>query len=81
MSTVVTCPSGYAARAKCCATDAFVARVLAFALAPGAQKLLSENITVGPDDEFLLPDPMLQWLGQAQKGKPGSRAKVTHRGG
>jgi DNA-binding NarL/FixJ family response regulator len=44
---------------------------------PQAQKLLSENLAAGPDDEFLLPDPMLQWLEQAQKEKPGSRAQAT----
>ena len=39
---------------------------------PQAQKLLSENLAASADDEFALPDPMLQWLEQAQKGKAGS---------
>jgi DNA-binding NarL/FixJ family response regulator len=43
---------------------------------PQAQKLLSENLATSPDDEFVLPDPMLQWLEQAQNGKAGSRAQA-----
>jgi DNA-binding response OmpR family regulator len=43
---------------------------------PQAQKLLSENLAAGTDDEFVLPDTMLQWLEQAQKGKAGSRAQA-----
>ena len=43
---------------------------------PEAQKLLSENLAAGTDDEFVLPDTMLQWLEQAQKGKAGSRAQA-----
>ena len=43
---------------------------------PQAQKLLSENLAVGIDDEFVLPDTMLQWLEQAQMGKAGSRAQA-----
>ncbi len=41
---------------------------------PQAQKLLSDNLAAGTDDELVLPDPMLQWLEQAQKGKAGSKA-------
>jgi DNA-binding NarL/FixJ family response regulator len=41
---------------------------------PQAQKLLSDNLSAGSNDEFVLPDPMLQWLEQAQKGKTGSKA-------
>src|SRR6202041_1814753 len=41
---------------------------------PQAQKLLSECLVSGTNDEFVLPDPMLQWLEQAQSGKAGSRA-------
>src|ERR1700742_2985065 len=44
---------------------------------PQAQKLLSENLAVGTDDEFVLPDAMLQWLEQAQNGKAGSRAQTA----
>ena len=40
---------------------------------PQAQKLLSDNLAAGTDDEFVLPEPMLQWLEQAQKGKAGSK--------
>jgi DNA-binding NarL/FixJ family response regulator len=40
---------------------------------PQAQKLLSDNLAAGTDDELVLPDPMLQWLEQAQKGKAGSK--------
>src|ERR1700723_2749865 len=41
---------------------------------PQAQKLLSENLAAGTDDEFVLPEPMLQWLQQTQKAKTGSKA-------
>ena len=41
---------------------------------PQAQKLLSDNLAAGTSDELVLPDSMLQWLEQAQKGKPGSKA-------
>jgi DNA-binding NarL/FixJ family response regulator len=40
---------------------------------PQAQKLLSDNLPAGSDDEVVLPQPMLQWLEQAQTGKPGSK--------
>src|SRR5216684_1756226 len=40
---------------------------------PQAQKLLSDNLAAGTDDELVLPDPMLQWLEQAQTGKAGSK--------
>jgi DNA-binding NarL/FixJ family response regulator len=40
---------------------------------PQAQKLLSDNLATGTDDELVLPQPMLQWLEQAQKGKAGSK--------
>src|SRR5579864_9416303 len=36
---------------------------------PQAQKLLSENLAASADDEFMLSEPVLQWLEQAQKGK------------
>jgi DNA-binding response OmpR family regulator/DNA-binding CsgD family transcriptional regulator len=41
---------------------------------PQAQKLLAENLASEADDEMVLPDAMLQWLEQAQKGKAGSKA-------
>jgi len=44
---------------------------------PQAQKLLSATLTANADDEFLLPEPIPQWLEQAQKGKPGSKATLT----
>jgi DNA-binding NarL/FixJ family response regulator len=40
---------------------------------PQAQKLLSDNLAAVADDELVLPDPMLQWLEQAQKGKAASK--------
>ena len=40
---------------------------------PQAQKLLADNLAAGPNDELVLPAPMLQWLEQAQKGKTGSK--------
>jgi DNA-binding NarL/FixJ family response regulator len=40
---------------------------------PQAQKLLSDNLANGTDDGFVLPEPMLQWLEGAQKGKTGSK--------
>jgi DNA-binding NarL/FixJ family response regulator len=40
---------------------------------PQAQKLLSDNLATGADDEIVLPPPMLQWLEQAQSGKAGSK--------
>jgi DNA-binding NarL/FixJ family response regulator len=44
---------------------------------PQAQKLLSDTLSADADDDFVLPDPMPQWLEQAQKGKAGSKAIVT----
>jgi len=40
---------------------------------PQAQKLLSDNLAAGTNDEFVLPSPMLQWLEQAQKSNAGSK--------
>jgi DNA-binding NarL/FixJ family response regulator len=40
---------------------------------PQAQKLLSDTLAADADDEFVLPDPMPQWLEQAQKGNAGSK--------
>ena len=40
---------------------------------PQAQKLLSDNLPAGAGDELVLPQPMLQWLEQAQKGKAGAK--------
>lgn len=44
---------------------------------PQAQKLLSDNLAAGADDELVLPDPMLQWLEQAQKNKAGSKTATV----
>jgi DNA-binding response OmpR family regulator/DNA-binding CsgD family transcriptional regulator len=40
---------------------------------PQAQKLLSDNLTTGTDEELVLSQPMLEWLEQAQKGQAGSK--------
>ena len=44
---------------------------------PQAQKLLSDTLAADSDDDFLLPDPVPQWLDQVQKGKPGSKADTV----
>jgi DNA-binding NarL/FixJ family response regulator len=41
---------------------------------PQAQKLLSDTLAADNDDDFVLPEPMPQWLDQARKGKAGSKA-------
>ncbi len=43
---------------------------------PQAQKLLADTLSADADDDFILPDPMPQWLDQMQKGKAGSKASV-----
>ena len=43
-------------------------------LTPQAQKLLADNLPPMPSDEIVLPEPMQEWLAQAQKGKAGSKA-------
>jgi len=40
---------------------------------PQAQKLLSDTLFGNADDDFALPEPMTQWLEQAQKGKAGAK--------
>jgi DNA-binding response OmpR family regulator/DNA-binding CsgD family transcriptional regulator len=40
---------------------------------PQAQKLLADNLVAATEDELVLPEVMLQWLEQAQKGKAGSK--------
>lgn len=44
---------------------------------PHAQKLLTDTLAADGGDEFVLPDPMPQWLALAQKGKAESKAIVT----
>jgi DNA-binding NarL/FixJ family response regulator len=41
---------------------------------PQAQKLLSATLAADAEDAFVLPDPVPQWLDQAQHGKVGSKA-------
>ena len=41
---------------------------------PQAQKLLSDHLGSGSTEEMVLPDALLPWLEQAQKGKGGSKA-------
>jgi DNA-binding response OmpR family regulator/DNA-binding CsgD family transcriptional regulator len=41
---------------------------------PQAQKLLSDLLAADSDDDFVLPEPVPQWLEQAQKGNAGSKA-------
>jgi DNA-binding NarL/FixJ family response regulator len=43
---------------------------------PQAQKLLSDALSPGSDDDVVLPDPIPQWLDQARKGKAGSKATI-----
>ncbi|SHL92181.1 response regulator [Bradyrhizobium lablabi] len=43
---------------------------------PQAQKLLADTLAADADDDFVLPDPMPQWLDQAQKSKAGTKAAV-----
>ena len=43
---------------------------------PQAQKLLSDNLPPDASNELVLPQPMLQWLDQAQKGKAESKASA-----
>jgi DNA-binding NarL/FixJ family response regulator len=44
---------------------------------PQAQKLLSATLNASTDDELVLPEPMPQWLEQAQKGKAASKAAMA----
>src|SRR5450755_4928744 len=46
---------------------------------PQAQKLLSDKLAAGTDEELALPQPMLEWLEQAQKGKAGSKPRPWRR--
>ena len=43
---------------------------------PQAQKLLSDALSADSDDDVVLPDPIPQWLDEARKGKPGSKAAI-----
>ena len=44
---------------------------------PQAQKLLADNLAPGAADEMVLPEPLLQWLEQAQTGGRGSKTQAT----
>jgi len=43
---------------------------------PQAQKLLSDALSADSDDDVVLPDPIPQWLNEARRGKPGSKAAI-----
>lgn len=43
---------------------------------PQARKLLSDTLA-GADDDFVLPEPMPQWLDQVQKGKSAKTATMA----
>jgi DNA-binding NarL/FixJ family response regulator len=43
---------------------------------PQAQKLLSGTLAGNADEDFVLPEPMTQWLEQAQRGKTESKTAV-----
>jgi DNA-binding CsgD family transcriptional regulator len=44
---------------------------------PQAQRLLSDNLYAGTNEEFVLADSMLQWLEQAQSGKAGAKTQAV----
>jgi DNA-binding NarL/FixJ family response regulator len=44
---------------------------------PQAQKLLTATLAADADDEFLLPEPVPQWLAQVQAGKAASKAATA----
>jgi DNA-binding NarL/FixJ family response regulator len=43
---------------------------------PQALKLLSDTLAGNADEDFVLPEPMTQWLEQTQRGKTGSKTAV-----
>ena len=44
---------------------------------PQAQKMLSENLAASAGEEFALPEPMLQWIAQMQKGRPKPKSHTA----
>jgi len=44
---------------------------------PQAQKLLSDTLSAGSDDDVVLPDPIPQWLDQARKGNAAKAAVMA----
>src|SRR3981081_625791 len=47
---------------------------------PQAQKLLSDNLAAGTDDEVALPPPMLEWLANGHQGQGGWTKQRTGAG-
>jgi DNA-binding NarL/FixJ family response regulator len=44
---------------------------------PQAQKLLADSLSGASGDELVLPEPLQQWLEQAQNGKSGAKAQAV----
>jgi len=44
---------------------------------PQAQRLLAASLSAASKDELVLPEPLQQWLEQAQKGKSGEKAQAA----
>jgi DNA-binding NarL/FixJ family response regulator len=44
---------------------------------PQAQKLLADHFAAGGSEEMVLPEPLREWLEQAQKGKAGTKAQAA----
>jgi DNA-binding NarL/FixJ family response regulator len=44
---------------------------------PQAQKLLSDSLSATDSDELVLPEPLQQWLEQAQQGKSGAKVQAA----
>jgi DNA-binding NarL/FixJ family response regulator len=44
---------------------------------PQAQKLLADHFAAGGSEEVVLPEPLREWLEQAQQGKAGTKAQTA----
>jgi DNA-binding NarL/FixJ family response regulator len=44
---------------------------------PQAQKLLADSLSGASSDELVLPEPLLQWLEQAHRGKSGGKTQAA----
>jgi DNA-binding NarL/FixJ family response regulator len=44
---------------------------------PQAQKLLADHFAAGGSEEMVLPEPLREWLEQAQQGKAGTKAQAA----
>jgi DNA-binding NarL/FixJ family response regulator len=44
---------------------------------PQAQKLLADHLAAGGSEEMVLPEPLREWLEQAQMGKAGTKAQAA----